>query len=251
MIVFFPVTFLSGVSQFLFTALALAVVLSLAASYIVAMTVVPLYCAKLMKRHEVDEEIHEDKVSAFGRIVEKFNFYFERMLGKYDRTLALSVARPVATVVGLMGVFLLSLALYPLLGVSFFPRTDPGQFVINLKAPPGLRIELTEKYVARIEDEIRTIVPPDEMGMIVSNIGITPDFSAMYTSNSVHSSQPERGPQGWQLRVHGPRAEAPSPGYSRTQYVFPVRWIGRCGTQLWSACSRGCAGKRLKSGKDL
>jgi hydrophobic/amphiphilic exporter-1 (mainly G- bacteria), HAE1 family len=87
-------------------------------------------------------------------------------------------------VVGLMGVFLMSLALYPLLGVSFFPRTDPGQFVINLKAPPGLRIELTEKYVARIEDEIRTIVPRDEMGMIVSNIGITPDFSAMYTSNS-------------------------------------------------------------------
>jgi hydrophobic/amphiphilic exporter-1 (mainly G- bacteria), HAE1 family len=146
--------------------------------------VVPLYCAKLMGRHEADEEIHGDKVSAFGRIVEKFNFYFERMLGKYDRTLALSVARPVATVVGLMGVFLLSLALYPLLGVSFFPRTDPGQFVINLKAPPGLRIELTEKYVARIEEEIRTIIPRDDMGMIVSNIGITPDFSAMYTSNS-------------------------------------------------------------------
>jgi multidrug efflux pump subunit AcrB len=184
MIVFFPVTFLSGVSQFLFTALALVVVLSLAASYLVAMTVVPLYCAKLMGRHEADEEIHGDKVSTFGRIVEKFNFYFEKMLGKYDRTLALSVARPVATVVGLMGVFLLSLALYPLLGVSFFPRTDPGQFVINLKAPPGLRIELTEKYVSRIEDEIRTIVPRDELGMIVSNIGITPDFSAMYTSNS-------------------------------------------------------------------
>jgi multidrug efflux pump subunit AcrB len=137
-----------------------------------------------MGRHEADEEIHGDKVSTFGRIVEKFNIYFERMLRKYDRTLAISVARPIATVVGLMGVFLLSLALYPLLGVSFFPRTDPGQFVINLKAPPGLRIELTEKYVARIEDEIRTIVPPNEMGMIVSNIGITPDFSAMYTSNS-------------------------------------------------------------------
>src|SRR6202011_931190 len=136
-IVFFPVTFLSGVSQFLFTALAFAVVLSLAASYLVAMTVVPLYCAKLMSRHEADEEIHGDKVSRFGRIVEKFNFYFEKMLGKYDGTLALSLARPVATVMGLLGVFLVSLALYPLLGVSFFPRTDPGQFVINLKAPPG------------------------------------------------------------------------------------------------------------------
>lgn len=184
MIVFFPVTFLYGVSQFLFTALALAVVLSLAASYLVAMTVVPLFCAKWMGRHEADEELHGDKISTLGRIVEKFNLYFEKMLGKYDRTLLLSTARPVATVVGLLGVFLLSLSLYPLLGVSFFPRTDPGQFMINLKAPPGLRIELTEKFVANVEDEIRRIVPAEELGMIVSNVGVTPGFSSMYTSNS-------------------------------------------------------------------
>src|SRR5207244_12022510 len=38
-VVFFPVTLLYGVSKFLFTALALAVVLSLAASYLVAMSV--------------------------------------------------------------------------------------------------------------------------------------------------------------------------------------------------------------------
>src|SRR6185312_1873896 len=48
-IVFFPVTFLYGVSRFLFTALALSVVLSLFASYFVAMTVVPLFCAKFIK----------------------------------------------------------------------------------------------------------------------------------------------------------------------------------------------------------
>lgn len=184
MIVFFPVTFLYGVSQFLFKALALAVVLSLAASYVVAMTVVPLFCAKWMGRHEADEELRGDKVTTLGRVVEKFNKYFESMLGKYDRTLAPALGRPTATVAGLLGVFLLSLSLYPLLGVSFFPRTDPGQFLINLKAAPGMRIELTEKYVARIEDEIRQVVPADELGMIVANVGVTPGFSSMYTSNS-------------------------------------------------------------------
>ena len=48
-VVFFPVTFLYGVSRFLFSALALAVVLALFASYFVAMTVVPLFCARFMK----------------------------------------------------------------------------------------------------------------------------------------------------------------------------------------------------------
>src|SRR6202012_5458291 len=50
-IVFFPVTFLYGVSQFLFSALAMAVVISLFASYFVALTVVPLFCARFMKAH--------------------------------------------------------------------------------------------------------------------------------------------------------------------------------------------------------
>ncbi len=59
-IVFFPVIFLYGVSRFLFTALALAVVLSLFASYFVAMTVVPLFCARLIKAHQV--EAHEIEV---------------------------------------------------------------------------------------------------------------------------------------------------------------------------------------------
>ena len=61
-VVFFPVTFLYGVSKFLFSALALAVVLSLFASYVVAMTVVPLFCARYLKashHHTPSEEAHQ------------------------------------------------------------------------------------------------------------------------------------------------------------------------------------------------
>jgi HAE1 family hydrophobic/amphiphilic exporter-1 len=78
----------------------------------------------------------------------------------------------------------LCLAMYPLMGVAFFPRTDPGQFVINYKAPSGTRIELSEQYAREIEDVVREIVPANELGMTVSNLGITGDFSAIYTPNS-------------------------------------------------------------------
>jgi len=183
-IVFFPVIFLYGVSRFLFVALASAVVLSLFASYFVAMTVVPLYCMKLVKKHEADEGLHGEQDSAFGRVVKKFNHYFYALVLRYDRTLAKCLLSPVATVIGLAGVSLLSLSLYPALGVSFFPRTDPGQFVINVKAPPGSRLEVTNEFVQLVEDEIRKIVPPGELKIIVSNIGVTPGFSSIYTSNS-------------------------------------------------------------------
>ncbi len=184
-IVFFPVIFLYGVSRFLFVALAMAVVLSLLASYVVAMTVVPLFCAKLIGKHQADEEVGQGSIGArFGAIAKQFNVYFEKMLGKYDRTLSTALLKPLATVVGLVGISLLSFSLYPLLGVAFFPRTDPGQFVINVKAPSGTRIELSEQYAKQVEDIVRQVVPENELSMIVSNIGITPDFSAIYTPNS-------------------------------------------------------------------
>jgi multidrug efflux pump subunit AcrB len=184
-IVFFPVIFLYGVSRFLFVALAVAVVLSLLASYVVAMTVVPLFCAKLIKKHQADEEVGEGAIGArFGSIAKKFNVYFEQMLSKYDHSLARALLKPAATTIGLAGVSLLCLGMYPLLGVAFFPRTDPGQFVINYKASSGTRIELSEQYAKQIEGVVREVVPGNELGMIVSNIGITTDFSAIYTPNS-------------------------------------------------------------------
>jgi len=182
-IVFFPVIFLYGVSRFLFTALAASVVFSLFASYLVAMTVVPLFCAKFMHHEEADEEIGT-RVSFFKGFVLGFDRLYTRMLGRYDIAVSRTLLRPVATVVSILGVCLFTLALYPLLGVAFFPRTDPGQFVINIKAPAGSRLELTEQYIKRVEADIREVVPAHDMGMIVSNIGITPDFSAIYTSNS-------------------------------------------------------------------
>ena len=83
-----------------------------------------------------------------------------------------------------MGIFVVSLALFPFMGLSFFPRTDPGQFIINMKAPSGTRIELTDQYVSRVEQDIRSVVPAKDLQMIVSNIGTAPGFSSIYSSNS-------------------------------------------------------------------
>jgi hydrophobic/amphiphilic exporter-1 (mainly G- bacteria), HAE1 family len=196
-IVFFPVAMLYGVSKYLFTALALAVVFSLFASYLVAMTVVPLYCAKFIKPSEAhSSEAREleaegyatepkgKRMSIFQKIVRVFNDKFQLMLDKYVVLVNRTILRPVASTVGILSACVLVCALYPLLGKAYFPRTDPGQFVINIKCPSGTRIELSDKYIAQVEDEIRQVIPEHDLGMIVSNIGITPDLSAIYTSNS-------------------------------------------------------------------
>ena len=179
-VVFFPVTLLFGVSKFLFSALALSVVLSLFASYLVAMTVVPLFCARFIK--------HSDVPAAQPGFVERFNLWFNRQFGRllraYEALVSKVLAQPLVTLSGFLILFAASLLLYPFIGLSFFPRTDAGQFVINLKAPSGTRLLDTEKEVIRVEQLIRSIVLPGDLGMIVSNIGVDPGFSAVYTSNA-------------------------------------------------------------------
>jgi HAE1 family hydrophobic/amphiphilic exporter-1 len=193
-VVFFPVTFLYGVSKFLFTALALAVMLSLFASYVVAMTVVPLFCARFIKApahhgtpsSEVPVTVdHKQRRLGYGdRFNIWFNNRFEGFLKFYDKAVGLVLRRPVLTLASFTVAFVASLGLFPLIGLSFFPRTDAGQFVINLKAPSGTRLAVTNNEVAKVEALVRSVVSPEDLGMIVSNIGATPDFSAIYTTNS-------------------------------------------------------------------
>jgi multidrug efflux pump subunit AcrB len=204
---FFPVTFLYGVSKFLFSALALGFCISLLCSFFVAMTVIPLFSARFLKvAHHGEGASGEDpaigahdagewhrananvprvaKRSAWDRFNEVFNRIFNRILNGYETLVRRALQRPGLTVSALVGLFAVSLLIYPFLGLAFFPRTDAGQFTINLKAPTGSRIELTEAYVKQLEHLIQNDIGPRDFKMTVSNIGVAGDFSALYTSNA-------------------------------------------------------------------
>jgi multidrug efflux pump subunit AcrB len=191
---FFPVVFLYGVSKFLFSALALAFSLSLLASFVVAMTVIPLFCSRFLKQHAPAEHLiaeemagetaHPTGKSFWDRFNARFNRGFGKVLDFYERWVRRAVVRPGWSVLALAGVFVLSLGIYPFLDVAFFPQTDAGQFTINMKVPTGTRIEVTEQYVKKVEDLIHRIVGPHDFKMVVSNIGVVNDFTALYTDNA-------------------------------------------------------------------
>jgi HAE1 family hydrophobic/amphiphilic exporter-1 len=187
-VVFFPVTLLFGVSKYLFSALALAVVLALFASYFDAVTVVPLFCAYFLKpAHEHSAQGAdgaEVKKSSGARFHAGFNAKFEKMLNVYEKYVQKTLDRPREALILFVGIFLLSFVLVPFIGVSFFPRSDAGQFVINVKAPTGTRIEVTNDYVKQVEEIVRQVVKPEDLNTVVSNIGVMADLSALFTPNS-------------------------------------------------------------------
>ncbi|WP_058187277.1 efflux RND transporter permease subunit [Terracidiphilus gabretensis] len=196
-VVFFPVTMLYGVSRFLFSALALAVVVSLFASYFVALTVVPLFCARFIKsphgdvvhesaesEHAIDPAHEPKNPGLWYRFNIRFSAGFEGLLRRYDGLVQKILDAPRTTLVVFGVFFVLSLSLFPFLGLSFFPRTDAGQFVVNFKAPSGTRLIDTEAEAAKLEDIVRHIVSRHDMGLTVTNIGVDPGFSALFTPNS-------------------------------------------------------------------
>ena len=184
-IVFFPVSQLTGVSKYIFTPLALGVVLSIFASYVFAMSVVPLYCAMFIRLRDESEHPGDAKPGVFARFEHWFNAKFQRLLNWYEGLAKRAMQRPGFTAAVILGgVAGLLLVTFPFLGRAYFPRTDPGQFVINVRMPAGTRIEVSNDYIAKVENVIRSVVKPSDLDMIVSNIGVYPDLSAIYTPNA-------------------------------------------------------------------
>ncbi len=182
-IVFFPVMFLFGVAKYLFSALALAVVLSMAASYLVSMSIIPLYCARFLNKEQALAAEHGS-----SGVFAAFNNAYERFASGYERLLENALNHKAVVVGGVAILFVVSLAMYPRLGTELFPATDAGTFTINFRAPAGTRIELTTDMARQIEALVRKVIPPSDLDMVVSNIGIAPSISAIYSPNAAQDS---------------------------------------------------------------
>ena len=132
--------------------------------------------------------VKADRSSHHHGLWARFNAWFARcfdkLLHRYDRLVAKALDRPKMVLISFGACFLLSLLLFPLMGLSFFPRTDAGQFVISFKAPSGTKLEATEEEAAKVEGIVRRVVSGHDMGMTVTNIGVDPGFSALFSPNA-------------------------------------------------------------------
>ena len=182
-IVFFPVVLLEGSAKFLFTPLAIAVVYSMLASYLLSRTLVPTLARMLLEHGEPEAD------SRMGR----FNARRERLFGSfqaaYGRVLdrVLHHRRFALVLAGF--IFLSSAGLLLVIGRDFFPPVDAGIMKLHVRAPGSLRLEDTEQMVAAVEATIRQDVPTRDLLSISSNIGIPVSISMAFIPTDNVSSQ--------------------------------------------------------------
>ena len=176
--VFIPIIFLSGMIRYLFEPLALAAVLTIGASYVVAMTVVPAFCSRLVTK---------DRKNSSQKIQDKSKDQTEND-GLFNRLLKFSMRFRVPLITAVVALVGCSYLLYDRIGSELFPAVDAGTFELRVKTTPGTRLEETEKLVEKIEQTIREEIPENEIRNIISNIGLPvgkgAGFSTVLSSNT-------------------------------------------------------------------
>jgi HAE1 family hydrophobic/amphiphilic exporter-1 len=172
--VFIPAIFLTGMIKYLFAPLATAAGFTIAASYVIAVTAVPAFCATLMRRVKQENAGDDSTTTKNPRF--------------YERSLGLALDYPWLVTIGIVLAVAASGISWFGIGSELFPEVDAGAFELRIKTAPGTRLEETEKLVIEVEETIKEVISSDEIKTIISNIGLPvgkgAGFSTVLSSNS-------------------------------------------------------------------
>ncbi len=188
-IVLCPVALTPGVSGFLFKPLTMAVAFAMIASFILSWTFVPALCSKMLTGHghhhnPGGHSPHERPPGFFDRLYARINAVIEGVGRVYAGLLAVALRHRFAVLAVIGAMFVVSLGLARFIGQEFFPAVDAGQISIQVRGPSNLRLDATERRIIDVEAAIAEAIPPDEVAMVVSEIGLNNDLSAAYSANA-------------------------------------------------------------------
>lgn len=174
LVVFFPVVFLDGVVKVLFSALAKSVMFAMIGSFLVASTVIPLFCARFLRtktKHTTGLLGHIE--AAIHRFTDAYGKLLASALGHRKKFL-------MTTTISLVALSALAFTI----GSELFPRADSGSFIIDARLKSGTRIEVTGDFATKIETKLREWIPAHDLSMVITNAGVVYGFPAAFTPNT-------------------------------------------------------------------
>jgi len=151
-IVFLPLLTLEGLEGKLFSPVALTIVFALAASLLLALTVIPVLASMLLKRGS-----HEDP------------WLLRKAQGIYTVLLERALAKPKIVYVSAGVLMLAAVGVYPLIGKTFMPTMDEGDILVQLEKLPSISLEESVAQDLRVQQALLQQVP--EIKRIVGRAG--------------------------------------------------------------------------------
>ncbi|HUO01737.1 MAG TPA: efflux RND transporter permease subunit, partial [Rhizomicrobium sp.] len=231
-IAFVPMFFLPGVSGFLFKPMAMAVVFALIGSFILSRTLVNTLASYFLVAHgdHKDVDVARSHDAAHGhhpknplvRFQHGFEKRFEAIRNGYRTYLVYAMEHRRWFALGFVAFVLGSFALAPFLGENFFPEVDAGAISLHVRAPVGTRIEETAALFDHVENRIRQVIPPNQLGTIVDNIGLPNS-----TTGTIYNNSGTLGPEDGDILISLNENHSPTAGYVKTlRMILPQSFPG-------------------------
>jgi multidrug efflux pump subunit AcrB len=178
-----PLALMPGSGAFLFRPMTMAVAFAMATAYILSRTFVPARAASWLPDQGTRGE-SEPSQNPIARAFARWQTMIEAAVEWYSRRLDWVLDHRWLVVLGSFGTLAVVILVFvEPLRREYFPQVDSGAFEIYVRAPSGTRLDVTNERLADVERFIRQQIPKSDLRLIVTEIGVTPDFSAAYTLN--------------------------------------------------------------------
>jgi len=176
--VFLPVLFVPNITGQLFKDMVLTITFSLVVSLLIALTLVPMMSANILK------VVKNNNKSKLGKLKNKIGIFIDNLRIRYELLLRWSINRK-KTVLGIVLLsFVISLGLTTFLGGEFLPKTDQGFMNIIIESPAGNTIEQTRLYAFRIEDILKEEIQDKDLESLSILYGEREGFGAFGVTSS-------------------------------------------------------------------
>ena len=151
-VVFVPIVYVQGLASQVFRPMALTVSFSLLASLFVALTLVPMLSAKILKVEPqgVKKGFFADIFRVSGRLLEGIDEF-------YRRVLAWTIRHRKTVVAFTLLLFIVSIAAIPFVGMEFMPKQDTGQYSVEITLPNGTAVQETERVTKLVQEHIEEL----------------------------------------------------------------------------------------------
>ena len=165
--VFIPVVYVSGIAGEIFKDMAFTVTFSLLASLLVSLTLVPMLASQIMGNGKIDAK--EGGIRAI-RFMGRFSDFMQEV---YGRLIAWVLHHRLATIGIAVLTLVISLVLFPKVGMEFMPSMDQGQIQISVSMPKGTRLEDTDRVVREVEEYVTSIPEIETIYTTVGSGGVS------------------------------------------------------------------------------
>ena len=173
-IVYVPILFIDNMMAVMFKQLAFSIIFSQIASLLVTFLLVPMLSSKI-KDTEGSKRM--------SRILAPFDRFMKWIYKVYEKALKCVTSHRKATVTVTMAVFVLSLIVLGMKGMTLMPSSDEGMVSVSVELPSGAQLDDTDSITAEIEKIIRENDDVETIFTTVGSGGMTALFGAS-SSNS-------------------------------------------------------------------